>query len=145
MVCHACLTVSIRIFFLHYLDDLPTYKRLIKTLPPERIGSFSITLIEWTFHGEWPVVVLFNTSTYIFNSYSNRAVGLFAKSSLIFFLDYSSMSAREEEEYTYEAIIKAFRKALTGVKGLLTDSLNLQPLTRNHQINMRTFNSSARV
>ena len=28
-----CLTVSIGILFLHYIDDLPTLKRLINTLP----------------------------------------------------------------------------------------------------------------
>ena len=33
------------------------------------------------------------------------------------------MSAREEEEHAYEAIIKALTKALTDIKGSLTDSL----------------------
>ena len=33
------------------------------------------------------------------------------------------MSAREEEEHGYEAIIKALTKALTDIKGSLTDSL----------------------
>ena len=33
------------------------------------------------------------------------------------------MSAREEEEHAYEAIIKVLTKALTDIKGSLTDSL----------------------
>ena len=33
------------------------------------------------------------------------------------------MSAREEEAHGYEAIIKALTKALTDIKGSLTDSL----------------------
>ena len=37
------------------------------------------------------------------------------------------MSAREEEEHGFEAIVKVLTKALTDIKGSLTDSL--KPLT----------------
>ena len=43
--------------------DLPTLKRLINTFPHERIGSISMTLIEWTFLTQWPAVVLFSSAT----------------------------------------------------------------------------------
>ena len=43
--------------------DLPTLKRLINTLPHRRIGSISMTLIEWTFLTQWPAVVLFSGAT----------------------------------------------------------------------------------
>ena len=43
--------------------DLPTLKRLINTFPHRRIGSISMTLIEWTFLTQWPAVVLFSSAT----------------------------------------------------------------------------------
>ena len=43
--------------------DLPTLKRLIYILPPERIGSISMTFIEWIFVIQWPAVVLFSSAT----------------------------------------------------------------------------------
>ena len=43
--------------------DLPTLKRLINTLSHRRIGSISMTLIEWTFLTQWPAVVLFSGAT----------------------------------------------------------------------------------
>ena len=43
--------------------DLPTLKRLTKTFPHRRIGSISMTLIEWTFLTQWPAVVLFSSAT----------------------------------------------------------------------------------
>ena len=43
--------------------DLPTLKRLINTFPHRRIGSISMTLIEWTFLTQWPAVVLFSGAT----------------------------------------------------------------------------------
>ena len=42
--------------------DLPTLKRLINTFPHRRIGSISVTLIEWTFLTQWPAVVLFSSA-----------------------------------------------------------------------------------
>ena len=50
------------------------------------------------------------------------------------------MSAGEEEEHGYEAIIKVLTKALTDIKGSLTDSL--KPLTFD---NTKTFDSSSRA
>ena len=54
------------------------------------------------------------------------------------------MSAREEEEHGYEAIIKVLTKALTDIKGSPTDSLT-PLLTRTHQNNTKTFDSSSRA
>ena len=67
----------------------------------------------------WSVVVLFNSATYLFTSYCYRAVGLFANILSHLF----SMSAGEEEEHGYEAIIKALLKALIDMKGSQMDSL----------------------
>ena len=41
--------------------DLHALKRLINT-SPERIGLISMTLFEWTFHIQWPAVVLLNST-----------------------------------------------------------------------------------
>ena len=43
--------------------DLPTLERLRNTLLHRRIGSLSMTLIEWTFLTQWPAVVLFSSAT----------------------------------------------------------------------------------
>ena len=50
------------IFISPLSTDLPTLKRLIH-ISPERIGSFSVTLFEWTFLTQWPAVVLFSSAT----------------------------------------------------------------------------------
>ena len=55
------------------------------------------------------------------------------------------MSAGEEEEQGYEAIIKALMKALTDIKGSLTDSLKPPTLTGSHQNSLKTFGSSSRA
>ena len=59
-------------------------------ISPERIGSISMTLIEWTFLTQWPAIVLFSSATYLFTNYNHRAVGLLPNSSRIFSLDYST-------------------------------------------------------
>ena len=41
--------------------DLPSLKRLINT-SPKRIGLISMTLFEWTFHTQWPAVVLLSSA-----------------------------------------------------------------------------------
>ena len=55
------------------------------------------------------------------------------------------MSAREEEEYGYKAIIKTLTKALTDIMGSMADSLKLQLLMGAHHSNTRTFDSSSRA
>ena len=91
-----------------------------------------MTLIEWTFLTQWPAVVLFSSVT------PDSNVGLFTNSSQIFSPDLLfDMSAGQEEEHGYEAIIKALMKVLMDINGSLTVSLKLpQLLTSTHQNNM---------
>ena len=43
--------------------DLPNLNETGEHISPERIGSISMTLIEWTFLTPWPAVVLFSSAT----------------------------------------------------------------------------------
>ena len=61
MASHACASLWVLEFY--FPTDLPTLKRLVNTLPHRRIGSISMTLIEWTFLTQWPAVVLFSSAT----------------------------------------------------------------------------------
>ena len=117
MASHACASLWVLKFISPLSIDLPTLKRLIHTLPHRRIGSISMTLIEWTFLTQWPAVVLFSSATYLFTNYNHRAVGLLPNSLRIFSLRLFNMSAGEEEEHGMEAIIKALNKGFDRYQG----------------------------
>ena len=63
MTCHACASLSVLEFYFPtvYWSTYP--QETDKHISPERIGSISMTLIEWTFLTQWPAVVFFSSAT----------------------------------------------------------------------------------
>ena len=70
MACHACVSLWVLEFYFPtvYWSTYP--QETDKHISPTRIGSNSMTLIDWTFHTQWPAVVLFSSATYLFSNYS---------------------------------------------------------------------------
>ena len=72
--------------------------------------------------------MLFNSATYLFTSYVQpQSCWIVTQQFVNILSQLFNMSAGEQEEHGYEAIIKALTKALTDIKGSPTDSL--KPLT----------------
>ena len=63
MASHACALLWVLEFYFPtvYWSTYP--QEADKHISPERIGSISMTLIEWTFLTPWPAVVLFSSAT----------------------------------------------------------------------------------
>ena len=63
MASHACVSLWVLEFYFPtvYWSTYP--QETDKHISPVRIGSISMTLIEWTFLTQWPAVVLFSSAT----------------------------------------------------------------------------------